>query len=75
MTEIQTRIIELFEALAPDERAQLLDRLAAHGRPSFFDRLTDEQRAELDRSVAEADRGEGKPAADVLSGLRSKLGL
>lgn len=75
MTQIQTRIIELFETLPPDERAELLDRLAAHGRPSFFDRMNHEQRAQLDSSIAEADRGEGEAALKVISRMAAKHGL
>jgi Mg/Co/Ni transporter MgtE len=75
MTRIQTRILELFETLSADERAEFLDRLAAQGPPSFFDRMTAEQRAELDRSIAEADRGEGKPAADLFAEIAAKHGL
>ena len=65
----------MFETLAPEQRAELLDRLASHGRPSIFDSLTPDQQAELENSIAEAEQGAGVPASQAISRVAAKYGL
>jgi hypothetical protein len=43
------------------------------GEESFH--LTDEMKAELELSIAQADRGEGTPADEVLAELRARTAL
>ena len=76
MTRTQTEIVELFRTLPAPEQEEVMKRLAAYRTwPSFYDRMSPEQRAELDQSIAEADRGEGMPATDALDDIARKLGF
>jgi len=60
----------------PDERVETLAELAdAYSRPTFFSTMTAEQKAELTQSIAEADRGEGAPAATVLERVGRRHGF
>ena len=63
MTQTQAQIIELFQTLDAAEKRELVEQLyetAIAG--SFYERMTPEQRAELDESISQADRGEGVEA-------------
>ena len=76
MTKTQTQILELFEKLDMRERQEIAEQLyAAAGMPSFYEQMSQEQRAELMESIAEADRGEVEDASDVFQQLRQKNGL
>lgn len=60
MTKAAQRIRDLAEQLAPEQQQVLLDIAESLVQPArFYDGLTDEQRADLARSLEEADRGEG----------------
>jgi hypothetical protein len=60
----------------PDERiAVLADLVDAYSRPPFFSTMTAEQRAELVKSIAEADRGEGIAAHTVFDRVGRRNGL
>jgi hypothetical protein len=76
MTRTQAQIIELFQTLPAVERRELAEQLYEHAvRGTFHDRMTPEQRAELDQSIAEADRGEGAPANEVFERFAQKFGF
>lgn len=76
MTRTQAQIIELFQTLPVGERRELAEQLYERAvRSSFFDTMSAEQRAQLDRSIAEADRDEGDPVDIVFDRLASKLGI
>ena len=63
-------------ALLPDERIEALAELAdAYSRPTFFSTMTAEQKAELVKSIAEADRGEGVAADTVFDRVGRRNGL
>ena len=67
MTKTQAQILELFQTLDAGEKRELAEQLyetAVAG--SFYARMTPEQRAELAESIAEADRGEGEDADQLL---------
>ena len=60
----------------PDERIETLAELAdAFSRPTFFSTMTAEQMAELAKSIAEADRGEGVAANTVFDRVGRRNGL
>jgi hypothetical protein len=75
MTKSQAQILESIAALPEDERRALVGHLvSAHfDRPSFLKSMTPEQRARLDASIAEADRGELIDAATVWDRLKVKF--
>jgi predicted transcriptional regulator len=58
MTKIARKIAELAETMSPDAQAALLDMAEALARkPSFFETMRPEERAELDKAIADADAG------------------
>ena len=76
MTKTQAQILELFQSLPQAEQRELAEQLYEQTvRGSFYDRMTPEQRAELDQSIAEADRGEGTEASIVMTRLAQKFGF
>lgn len=76
MTKTQAQILELFQTLPQIEQRELAEQLYEQAvRGSFYGRMTSEQRAALDQSIAEADRGEGTDAAIVMSRLAQKFGF
>ena len=76
MTETQTRIVKLFKTLPPTEQRALVEHLAETAQSgSFYDRLSPEQRAQLDESIAQAERGETVPAAEVFDRIAKRFGF
>jgi hypothetical protein len=76
MTKTQAQILELFQTLPEAEKRELAEQLYEQAvRGSFYDRTTPEQRAELDRSIAEADRNEGAEVSVVIDRLARKFGF
>lgn len=76
MTRTQAQILELFQKLPANEQQELVEQLYEQTRNgTFYERMTPEQRAELDRSIAEADRGEGTEASVVMARLAKKFGF
>ena len=76
MTDTKTQIRDLFETLPPDEQVELVGELSQQTESkSFVQRLNAAQRAELEYSISEADRGEGDPAVDVFDRLARKFEL
>jgi predicted transcriptional regulator len=76
MTNTQAQIIELFKTLdqaEPREIAQQLYERAVVG--SFYDRMTPQQRAKLDEGIAQAERGQVRPAEDVFDRLANRFGF
>jgi hypothetical protein len=75
MTKTQASILESIAALPDNERRELVEHLVAAnlGAPSFYERMTPEQRAHLAEGIAEADRGEGRPAGDVYADLARRF--
>jgi predicted transcriptional regulator len=76
MTRTQAQIIELFKTLdraQQREVAQQLYERAAVG--SFYDRMTPQQLAELDDGIAQAKRGEARPAEEVFDELAKRFGF
>ena len=76
MTNVQAQIIALFKTLDPAEQRevaeQLYERTAAG---SFYDRMTPDQRAELDEGIAQAERGQVLPAEEVFDRLAKRFGF
>ena len=59
MTKTAQRIATIAEHLSPEAQQALLDMAENLARPSgFYETLTDEQRADLAQSIAEAERGD-----------------
>ena len=77
MTRTQATILESIAALPEAERRELIEHLVATnvGAPSFFERMTLEQRAHLAEGIAQADRGEGRPAEEVFADLARRFDL
>ena len=76
MTRTQAQILELFQALPEAEKRELAEQLYEQTvRGLFYDRMTQEQRTELDRSMAEADHGEGAEVSVVIDRLAKKYGF
>ena len=76
MTRTQAQILELFQTLPEAEKRELAEQLCEQTvRGSFYDSMTPEQRAELDRSIAEADCGEGAEVSVVIDRLAKKYGF
>jgi hypothetical protein len=59
MSEAQTRILELFRMLSPDEQREVAGRLKALADEiDFYEQMTPEQRAELRDAIRQADAGQ-----------------
>jgi predicted transcriptional regulator len=66
MTSTPQKIADIAESLSAPAQAALLDMARALAQPArFFDVMTDAQRAELTRSLAEAERGEVTDDAEL----------
>ena len=66
MTKTAQRILDIAERLDPDRQQMLLEIAEGLARPTrFFDAMTKSEQAELDRSLEEADRGEGITQEDL----------
>ena len=74
MTRTQAQIIEMFRTLGPDERQEVMSELyEAAASEAFFDRMTLDQRAQLQEGIAQADRGEVADADQVMDRLARKF--
>ncbi|MFN0023119.1 MAG: hypothetical protein ACKVS5_04395 [Parvularculaceae bacterium] len=59
MTRTQSQIIEMFRTLGPDERQEVMSELYETAvSETFYDRMTPEQRAQLQEGIEQAHRGE-----------------
>lgn len=60
MTRTAQRIADIAEALSPEAQQALLDIAESLARQPrrFFDAMTEAERAELEQSIGEAERGE-----------------
>lgn len=76
MTRTQAQILELFQSLPGDEQRELAEHLYEQTRRgSFYDRMTPEQRAQLQDGIDQADRGDVVDADQVLDRLAQRLAL
>ena len=76
MTETQTRIVQLFKTLPPTDQRALIEHLAETAQiGSFYERLSADQRAQLDDGIAQAERGETVSAVDVFDSLAKRFGF
>ena len=76
MPETQSRIVQLFKTLPPTEQRALVEQLAETAQTgSFYDRMSTEQLAQLDEGIAQAERGDTVPAADVFDRLAKRFGF
>lgn len=72
MTRTQSQILELISKLPANERRELFEHIEAAGllKDTFYERMTPEQRAQLDDGIAQANRGQvvdGNTAFDRLA--------
>ncbi len=72
MTRAQAEILDLINRLPADERRELFEQIEATGLlgQTFYERMTPEQRAQLDDGIAQADRRQvvdGNSAFDRLA--------
>lgn len=76
MTKIQAQIIELFKTLDPTEQREVAEQLYERTVVgSFYDRMTPQQCAELDEGIAQAERGQVRPAEEVFDRLAKRFGF
>jgi predicted transcriptional regulator len=76
MTRIQAQIIELFKTLDQAEQREVAQQLYERAIVgSFYDRMTPRQLAELDEGIAQAERGEVRPAEEVFDRLAKRFGF
>jgi len=76
MTKIQAQIIELFRTLEPAEQREIAEQLyETTVAGPFYDRMTPEQRAELDEGIAQAERGQVLPADEAFDRLAKRFGF
>ena len=66
MTKTAQRILDIAEKLDPERQRVLLEIAESFARSErFFDTLSSTDRADLDRSIVEADRGEAVTQAEL----------
>lgn len=76
MTKTQAQIIELFKTLDRTEQREVAQQLYERAvAGSFFDRMTPQQRADLDEGIAQAERGEVRPAEEIFDRLAERFGF
>jgi predicted transcriptional regulator len=76
MTNTQAQIIESFKTLDPAGQREVAEQLYERSVVgSFYDRMTPEQRAELDEGIAQAERGQVRPAEEVFERLAKRFGF
>src|SRR5579872_3855232 len=76
MTRTEARIFELFRTLPAAVQRALVEQLSEATRStSFYERMTAEQRAELEEGLAEIERGETVPAEQAFDDLAEKFGF
>ena len=77
MTSVQAQIIDLMAQLPLSERRELVEHMYDVNLfdESVIDKLSPEQRARLDESIAQANRGEGIASHAVFDGLAKKFGF
>lgn len=76
MTKTQAQIIELFKTLIPPSSGRLPSNSSKTTYAgSFYDRMTPEQLAELDEGIAQAERGQVRPAEEAFDRLARRFGF
>jgi Spy/CpxP family protein refolding chaperone len=76
MTRTQAQIIEMFRTLGPDERQEVMSELYETAvSETFYDRMTPEQRAQLQDGIAQADRGDVVDANQAMDRLAREFGF
>ena len=75
MTKAQAQIIELFSQLDPAEQRELAQQLYETAKSSFYEGMTDEQRSQLDEGIAQAERGQVRPAEEVFERVARRFGF
>ena len=74
MTNATKRILHIAEGLDADRQQMLLEIAESLARRTrFFDSMNDSDRAELDRSIEEADRGDDVTQEELDARLDAKL--
>ncbi len=74
MTKTAKRILDIAERLDPDRQQVLLEIAEDLAKPTrFFDSMTTAERADLDQSLEEADRGQDITQAQLDARLDALL--
>ena len=74
MVTIYSQILHLFRSLPVDERKELARHLYPDtAKTTFYETMTDGQRAHLANAIAQANRNEGDLASVVLARFRQEL--
>jgi predicted transcriptional regulator len=74
MTKTAQRILDIAEKLDPERQRVLLEIAESFAKSErFFDTLSAADRADLDRSIVEADRGEAVTPAELNARLDAVL--
>jgi hypothetical protein len=76
MTRTQAQILELFQTLGQSEKRELAEQLyetAVAG--TFYERMTPDQRAQLQEGIDQAHRGEGIASDEFFQQMATKHGF
>lgn len=75
-TAARARILELFRTLPERDQRALVEQLSTTSRgQSFYERMSAEQRAELDDAICEIEGGETVSAATTFDDLAQRFGF
>jgi len=76
MLTTKNRILELFQTLPPTDQRALVEQLSETAQGgSFYDRMSTDQRAQLDEGIMQAECGDTIPAADAFDDLATRFGF
>ena len=73
--ELKSNLFKLIDSINDSKTLQSIYTLIKNKGVSevdFWDELSDEQKAEIEESIAELDRGEGIPHEEVMARIKAK---
>ncbi len=74
MTRTQTKIIEMFRTLGPDERQEVMSELYESAvSETFYDSMTPEQRVQFQEGIDQADRSDVVDAGQAMDRLARRF--
>jgi len=76
MTKTQAHILELFQSLSDQEKRETIQSLAQQAAgASFYDGMSEAQRAQLQAGIDQADRGEVVDSNTAFEQLAGRFGF
>lgn len=76
--ELKSNLYKLIDSINDSKTLQSIYTLISNKGVSdvgFWNELSDEQKAEIEESIAELDRGEGIPHEEVMARIKAKYKL